>query len=86
MIWLEAAEYVKDYQIKIKFNDGLEKIVDLKDVIFNDNRRVFQELKDLVLFSKVKFNPEFDTIVWPNGADLAPEFLYNIKNVETILK
>jgi len=86
VIWLEAAEYVKDYQIKIKFNDGLEKIVDLKDVIFNDNRRVFQELKDLVLFSKVKFNPEFDTIVWPNGADLAPEFLYNIKNVETILK
>jgi hypothetical protein len=38
---------------------------------------VFEPLKDVAEFAKVRFDPEADTIVWPNGADLAPEFLYD---------
>ena len=77
MIWLTGHEYIKEYKIKIRFNDGTEKIVDLKDKVFNDHRTVFKALQDINLFKKVRFNPEADTIEWPNGADLAPEFLYD---------
>ena len=36
---------------------------------------VFEPLKDSSFFSKVAVDPELETVVWPNGADLAPEFL-----------
>lgn len=37
---------------------------------------VFEPLKDPAFFRRVRLNPETGTVEWPNGADLAPEFLY----------
>lgn len=34
------AEYLKDYKIKIAFNDGLTGILDLKEKIFTDHRSI----------------------------------------------
>src|SRR5690349_7085167 len=36
---------------------------------------MFEPLKNLDFFRQVKFNPDMDTVVWPNGANLAPEYL-----------
>lgn len=36
---------------------------------------MFEPLKDRALFAKVAIHPELETVTWPNGADLAPEFL-----------
>jgi len=33
-------------------------------------------LKDIQLFQKFRVDPELETVAWENGADLAPEFLY----------
>ena len=41
---------------------------------FNDRRPIFKALKDENTFRNFKL--AFDTLVWPNDADLAPEFLY----------
>ena len=38
--------------------------------------KVFELLKDLKLFSQLKVDPELETIVWPNGVDFAPEYIY----------
>ena len=38
---------------------------------------IFEPLRDPAVFRKFAIHPEFHTLVWPNGADLAPEFLHD---------
>ncbi len=78
MIWLIEAEYQKDYKIRIRFNDKTEKIIDLEEKILKDHRKIFLPLKQKEYFCQVSLNSEYDTITWPNGADFAPEFLYEM--------
>lgn len=66
------ARYEHDYVIYLKFNDGAEGYVDLADELYGE---VFAPLRDKAKFQAFKVDPELDTIVWDNGADLAPEFL-----------
>lgn len=68
------AKYVRDYTIWVKFEDGSEGEVDLSDQLYGE---VFEPLRDVSVFCQVHVDPELGTIVWPNGADLAPEFLYD---------
>lgn len=44
--------------------------------IQNDNRKIVRELMNIELFSQVSV--DMDTLVWPNGFDLAPEYLYEL--------
>ena len=67
------AEYLSDYKIKLWFNDGVVKIVDLHDKL---NGSAFECLKSIENFTN--FTVKFNTIEWFNGADFAPEFLYSI--------
>jgi len=69
------AKHLQDYQLWIKFNDGVEGAVDLSKELWGV---VFEPLKDVNLFSQIKVDAELATIVWPNGADLAPEFLHDL--------
>ncbi len=68
------AEYVKGYKVKLKFNDETQKIVDLESYV--EKGGVFSELKDKEYFKK--FFIDLNTLCWPNGADIAPERLYEI--------
>ena len=65
--------YLKDYKLRLEFDDGKVKDLDLKDELYGE---IFEPLKDTELFEKVYVNAETGTIEWPNGADFAPEFLY----------
>jgi hypothetical protein len=78
VVWVVDAKYVKDYQIWLKFNDNTEKIVDLKQKVLSEKRKIFSPLKDPEYFKQVFFNSESDTIEWPNGVDIAPETLYRM--------
>lgn len=68
------AEYEHDYVVRLKFNDGAEGFVDLADELYGE---MFAPLKDRAKFAALKLDPELGTIVWENGADLAPEFLHD---------
>jgi hypothetical protein len=65
----------KAYDLRVTFSDGVVKEVDLAGELHGE---VFEPLKDLEVFKKVRVNTETNTIEWPNGADFAPEFLYEI--------
>ena len=67
--------YLRGYQLRLEFDDGKVKELDLKDELYGE---VFEPLKDIELFKKVYVNQDTGTIEWPNGADFAPEFLYEI--------
>jgi hypothetical protein len=38
---------------------------------------VFEPLKDEAYFRTFSIDPRFCTLVWPNGADIGPEFLHD---------
>ena len=42
------------------------------------NGRVFEPLADPRFFAQVRVDPELQTLARPNGADLAPKFLYEL--------
>jgi len=65
-------EYRKGYTYHVAFDDGLEGDVDFSEYL--GNGPVFAPLRELEYFKKAKI--EGGTISWPNGADIAPETLY----------
>jgi len=67
------AKYVKGYVIHIRFSDGTKGDVDLIHELYGE---VFEPLKDIATFKDFRIHPEFHTLFWSNGADFAPEFLY----------
>lgn len=68
------ATYEHDFTIRIRFADGAEGDVDLSDELHGE---VFEPLRSPDVFKQFSIHPEFHTLCWPNGADIAPEFLYN---------
>jgi len=73
ILHIKEAKYLRDYTIWLRFNDGAEGEVDLKTELDGE---VFEPLQNVNQFRNFKVDPELQTIVWDNGADMAPEFLY----------
>ena len=65
------AEYRGEYRIHLTFSDGLADTVDFSRWL---DGPVFEPLKDPAYFQR--FFLEGGTVAWPNGADVAPETLY----------
>lgn len=69
-----AARALGDYRLHLRFEDGVEGVVDLApDLSF---RGVFEPLRDPAYFALVRVDAELGTVTWPNGADLDPDVLY----------
>ncbi len=73
LLKVTKAIYLKDYKIKISFNDGLKGIVDLKNSI---KGQVFKPLQNIEYFKT--FTQNRWTIEWDCEADFAPEYLYSL--------
>jgi hypothetical protein len=73
MLRVVDVDYIKEYELLVTFNDGSKKMVDLEPYLTGE---VFGELLDKEKF--IQYGLTRVTIEWANGADLAPEFLYEI--------
>ena len=67
---LVDARHLGGHRIWLRFDDGVEGEVDLATDLWGE---VFEPLRDPSYFARFSVD---DTLVWPNGADFAPEFLY----------
>jgi hypothetical protein len=67
------AHHVRGYTVFVRFQDGIHGEVDLQSQLYGE---VFEPLKDPNYFRQFRVDCDLHTLVWPNGADFAPEFLY----------
>lgn len=70
---LESAKHVRGHTIHVRFADGVEANLDLSSELWGE---VFEPLRDPRAFLQFRIDEELNTVTWPSGADLAPEFLY----------
>ena len=70
---INKAEYLGDYKIRLWFNNDEVRVVDLANSLQGE---AFLPLRNKDFFKR--FFIRFNTIVWENGAEFAPEYLYEI--------
>lgn len=68
-----AVTVIPPYILDVLFTDGTRRRVDVEPVLTGP---MFEPLRDPALFAEATLDRELGTVVWPNGADLSPEFLY----------
>jgi hypothetical protein len=73
---VKGVEYVEGYQLHLTFADGKQKTVNLASYL---DKPILTPLRDIDYFKTVHI--EGSSIAWSNGADFAPEFLYDLNEV-----
>ena len=73
MNWVIEARALQNYTLWVRFDDGVEGEVPLRDLVMADTRPIVVDLREPANFAALKV--EHDTVVWENGFDLAPEYL-----------
>ena len=82
-IHVTEAKHVGGYKVEVTFSNGKKGVVDLETFLWGP---VFEGLKGVSAFSRLRVDEEMQTIVWPDGTDMPPDidpnYLYflTIKN------
>ena len=74
MVRVTEFEIVGDYVIRVTFDDKVEQTINFEPVL---QGYYLGPLRDLDLFTKVRLDSDFHTLVWPNDADFDPATLYD---------
>jgi hypothetical protein len=73
LVSVVEARHVRGHTLWLRFSDGTSGEIGLGDELRGE---IFEPLLVVEFFAQVRVDPELHTIAWPNGADFAPEFLY----------
>jgi hypothetical protein len=68
-----GVEVSGEYRLRLTFDDGTVGHIDFAG---REWRGVFEPLRDPEYFARVTVDADAGTVTWPNGADMAPEPLY----------
>ncbi len=75
---VKEAKHEGRFRLRLVFDDKTTKTVDFRPWLRGP---VFEPLKDLKYFQR--FFLDGGTVAWPNGADIAPEALYEARDVRS---
>jgi uncharacterized protein DUF2442 len=81
ILHIVSAEVVGDHHLHLEFDDHTQKTVNLSPLLTGT---VFEPLRDPRYFASVVVDPVCGTVVWPNGADFAPEALCDLSNKKAV--
>ncbi len=73
ILHITKVAYLSDYKLSVSFNNGESGVADLSSLI---DKGVFKVLAAREKFAQVDLDRELETIVWPGGLDVAPEFVF----------
>ena len=75
IIHVTEAKVVGPYSLALVFDNGERKRVNLRAELYGP---IFEPLRDPAQFAQAYVDADSRTVVWPNGADFAPDFLYRM--------
>jgi hypothetical protein len=73
LVHVTEVERLGGYRLRLAFDDGASGELDFSTEKWGG---IFSPLRDVEYFAQVELDRELGTIVWPNGADFAPETLH----------
>jgi hypothetical protein len=77
MVRVKSVQVLEGFDVRLVFTDESAKTLDLAPFL---KGAMFELLKDPSRFREVRVDPELETLVWPNGADICPDVLYHGRN------
>lgn len=75
MHYITEVRYESGFELCLRFEDRQWRVADLEPHLDGE---VFEPLRDATRFASAHLNEDVDTVVWDNGADMSPDFLYEI--------
>ena len=79
IIHVMGLKVVGEYSLDLTFDNGVRKRVNLRHELYGP---IFEPLRDPAYFAKAYIDPSSRTVTWPNSADFAPDFLYQLESEE----
>ena len=80
IIHVSQVKVVGAHSLDLTFDNDVSKRVNLRQELYGP---IFEPLRDPSYFAKAYVDPDSRTVAWPNGADFAPDFLYQLEAEET---
>jgi hypothetical protein len=74
---LTLAKYIEHHRVFIRFDDGAEGVVDFLPRL-RDQAGIGRDLLSTSLFENFRIDHDWNTLVWNNGWDVAPDVLYQL--------
>ncbi len=81
LLHILAVHVAGNFSLTLEFDNGARKTVDLSPLLTGP---LFEPLRDPAYFRRVSIDPVCGTVVWPNGADFAPEALYELQAAHSV--
>lgn len=74
---VRSVEHLGRYRLRVSFADGTVRVADLESKLSGPVGAIFEPLRNVEFFASATVDQELRTVVWPNGADLAPDALHD---------
>ena len=73
---ISSVSHLGEYRLRVGFVDGTFRTIDLGPKLASSVGPIFEPLRDVAFFAQASVDPEIGTVVWPNGADIAPDAIH----------